>query len=99
MTTTLEQLLAERESLDQKIKELQAEARKAAISQVLSLIDRHALKAQDLFTSSSASKSRKNSATKVPAKYRDSETGNEWSGRGIPPVWLRGKDKKDYLIT
>ena len=99
MTTTLEQLLAERETLDQRIKELQSEARKEAITKVLSLIDRHALKAQDLFTSGSASKTRKNSGTKVPAKYRDPETGNEWSGRGIPPVWLRGKDKKDYLIT
>lgn len=99
MTTTLEQLLAERESLDQKIKELQAEARKEAINQVLSLIDRHVLKEQDLFSSGSASKTGKNSGAKVPAKYRDSETGNEWSGRGIPPVWLRGKDKKDYLIA
>ena len=99
MTTTLEQLLAERESLDQKIKELKAEARKEAITQVLSLIDRHVLKEQDLFSSGSASKTGKNSGAKVPAKYRDSETGNEWSGRGIPPVWLRGKDKKDYLIA
>ncbi|ABM39235.1 H-NS histone family protein [Polaromonas naphthalenivorans] len=99
MSNTLQELLAERDALDQRIKELQAEARLEAISNVLSLIDRHGLKENDLFSSGTSTKKNKYSATKVPAKYRDSETGSEWSGRGIPPVWLRGKDKKDYLIA
>ena len=99
MINSLEQLLAERDALDLRIKELQSEAHIEAISQVLSLIDRHGLNEHDLFSSSSASKAGKTSGTKVPAKYRERDTGNEWSGRGIPPVWLRGKNKSDYLIA
>lgn len=34
----------------------------------------------------------------VPAKYRNSETGETWTGRGRAPLWLSGKNKADYLI-
>jgi DNA-binding protein H-NS len=99
MTTTLQQLIAERDSLDQKIKELQTEARSEAISKVRAIIADHGLEQKDIFTSRLSSKAGKASGAKVAAKYREAETGNEWSGRGIPPVWMRGKDKKDYLIA
>jgi len=98
MSNTLQQLLAERELLDQRIKELEAVNRKEALSKVLSLVDRHGLKKEELFSSNRSFKAKKNSITKVPAKYRDTDTGQVWCGVGIPPVWLRGKDKKDYLI-
>jgi len=26
---------------------------------------------------------------KVAAKYRDPDTGNSWTGRGLTPIWLR----------
>lgn len=99
MSNTLQELLAERDVLDQRIKELQTVARQEAITKTLSLIDRHGLRENELFSSGTSAKKNKNSTTKVPAKYRDPETGSEWSGHGIPPVWLRGKDKKDYLIA
>jgi len=40
----------------------------------------------------------------VPIRYRDPETGNTWTGRGKPPVWLAermraGKTKEEYLIA
>ena len=98
LNASLDKLIAEREILDQRIKELQSEAKKVAIAEVLNLIDRHTLKEQELFTSSSSSKTKKTSVTKVPAKYRNKETGKEWSGRGVIPIWLRGKDKNDFLI-
>ena len=36
-------------------------------------------------------------------KYQDPETGKTWSGRGIPPSWIReaetaGKSRDDFLI-
>jgi DNA-binding protein H-NS len=99
MTTTLQQLIADRDALDRQIKELQTEARLAAIAKIRAIVADHGLEQKDIFTSRSSSKSGKTSGVKVPAKYRDAETGNEWSGRGIPPVWMRGKDKKDYLIA
>ncbi|MBD9530673.1 H-NS histone family protein [Comamonas sp. CMM01] len=35
----------------------------------------------------------------VPAKYRNPETGDTWTGRGKEPVWIRGQDREAYLIT
>jgi DNA-binding protein H-NS len=35
----------------------------------------------------------------VPAKYRDPATGATWTGRGKEPAWIRGLDKKAFLIT
>ena len=37
--------------------------------------------------------------SKVAAKYRDPVSGKEWSGRGLAPKWLQGKNKADYLIA
>lgn len=34
----------------------------------------------------------------VPMKYKDTVTGQTWTGRGRQPKWLDGKDKNDYLI-
>lgn len=35
---------------------------------------------------------------KVSAKYRDPISGKDWSGRGLAPKWISGKNKEDYLI-
>ena len=35
---------------------------------------------------------------KVPAKYYDPNTGNQWTGRGKPPLWIKDKDRAQYLI-
>ena len=99
MTTTLKDLIAQKEALEQQITEIRVAEKSAAISQILMLIDENGLTQQDIFASTSLVKVRKTSTSKVAAKYRDSETGKEWSGRGLAPKWLAGKNKADYLIT
>lgn len=32
------------------------------------------------------------------AKYFDPSTGATWSGRGKPPVWIRGKDRREFEL-
>jgi len=34
----------------------------------------------------------------VAPKYRNTATGETWSGRGKPPKWLAGRDKLQFLI-
>jgi DNA-binding protein H-NS len=34
----------------------------------------------------------------VQPKYRDPETGATWSGRGVAPRWIAGKDREAFLI-
>ena len=46
---------------------------------------------------------RSDAGAKRTAKFRDPETGEEWSGRGRPPGWLtaqeaKGKDRKEFAV-
>ncbi|MBJ7380308.1 MAG: H-NS histone family protein [Polynucleobacter sp.] len=35
---------------------------------------------------------------KVAAKYLNPSTGEKWTGRGIAPKWIAGKDRNKFLI-
>lgn len=35
----------------------------------------------------------------LPARYRDPASGKEWSGRGNAPLWIRGKDRRQFVIV
>jgi DNA-binding protein H-NS len=53
-------------------------------------------------TRSKALRASKRGAT-VPPKYRDSKTGDTWSGRGLTPRWLAerektGRKREEFLI-
>ena len=98
MTTSLKQLLAEQAALEQKISEVRATERSEAIAKIHELLEENALTQGDLFPSKSSTKAGK-TKTKVAPKYLDPVTGNTWSGRGLAPKWLAGKNKEDYLIA
>ena len=51
----------------------------------------------------SAKKSNGDKRAVVAAKYRDSDTGQTWTGRGKPPTWMAvklaaGASKESFLI-
>lgn len=98
---TLQELIAQKEALELQIEEQRRSDLAFAVSSVKALIAEHGLTQEDLFGSTSSSKKTKasGSKTKVAAKYRDTESGKEWSGRGIAPKWLQGKDKAQFLIS
>jgi len=39
------------------------------------------------------------SAGPVKAKYRDPETGKQWTGRGREPKWMVGQDRAKFAIA
>jgi DNA-binding protein H-NS len=91
---TYDELVAQRAELDKQIKDMSAAARQEAIAAARDLIAKFALTDKELRTSPHANKGKP-----VAPKYRDVETGKEWSGRGFRPAWLKGKDLADYLIA
>lgn len=97
--TTLKELIAKREEIEKQIAEVRKNEVADAIKKVRSLIEEYQLTQQDVFGGSVGAKKVKVPGTKVAAKYRDSVTGKEWSGRGLAPKWLQGKNKEDYLIA
>lgn len=96
--STIQDLITQREALDKQIAELRQQQRSDAISKALALIKDFGLTQQDLFGGVHGAHKVK-TVGKVAAKYRDPETGKEWSGRGLPPNWLKNQDKSKFLVT
>jgi DNA-binding protein H-NS len=84
--TTLQQLLDQKAELDKQIETTRREERADAIAQVKALMDQHGLVVADLGLRGGKTAARKGG--KVAAKYRNSATGETWSGRGLQPKWL-----------
>ena len=107
---SLTELLAQRAELEKQIFETQRIERDAALSQIRQLMGQYGLKAADLTERTGASKTPRSanstagrSGTKVAAKYRDAQTGDTWSGRGLQPRWLKaamasGKKLSDFAL-
>ena len=84
----LEQMLAQRAALDQRIVETQRQLKADAIAQCKALMAEHGLTLADLGAARGHGTERK-PAGKVPPKYRQPQTGETWSGRGLQPNWLK----------
>jgi DNA-binding protein H-NS len=95
---TLQELIAQKEALEKLIQDTRQTELAEAISQVKALISSFGLTQQDIFGTSRGTKKVKAEGSKVAAKYRDPVSGKEWSGRGLAPKWLQGRDKSEFLI-
>lgn len=98
---TIQELLAQRDALEKQIAEAQRSAKADAIAKVKALMSEYGLTAADLSGKVSAAKT--DTSRKVAAKYRDPETGQSWSGRGLKPKWLQtalaaGKSLQDFAL-
>ncbi|HMO47710.1 MAG TPA: H-NS histone family protein [Rubrivivax sp.] len=97
---SITELLAQKAAIEQQIAEARRTERADALDRVRSLMAEHGLTAADLSAKPPATK---RSGTKVAPKYRDGNTGNTWSGRGLQPKWLRealasGKQLSEFAI-
>ena len=94
----LQELIAEKARLENEISALMSASRREAIEKVRALIQEFDLTAEEVGrTAGLARGTRKNGAAgktgaKVQPKYRDPESGATWSGRGVAPRWIAGKD-------
>lgn len=87
-------LLAQRAELDNKIKAAQAARRTEGLAIIRETMREYDLSLEDLGVRGAQARN-----SKVPSKYRDPESGKEWSGRGKPPAWIAGKDRTAFLIS
>lgn len=98
--SSYKELLAQKAALEQQIAQARATEVSAAVSTVKQLITDFSLTAEDVFpTSGKKSGLGATKGTKVAAKYKNSETGETWTGRGKAPRWLDGKDRDQFLIA
>lgn len=99
---SLKELLAQREALEQEIERTKQQDRGEAIAKVRALMDEYGLTAADL-SAKRGPKPRAGKGGKVAPKYRDTATGNTWSGRGLQPNWLKsalasGRKLADFAL-
>ena len=86
---SLQDLIAQKEALEREIERAKEQGRTDAIAKIRALMSEYGLSAADLAGKSSKGKSGKSKGAKVAAKYRNSSTGESWSGRGLQPRWLK----------
>ncbi|MGL6112701.1 MAG: H-NS family nucleoid-associated regulatory protein [Rubrivivax sp.] len=97
---SVSELLAQKAALERQIADAQRAERSDAVTKVRSLMAEHGLTLADL---SSKSLAPKRASGKVPAKYRNADTGDTWTGRGLQPKWLKaalasGKTIGDFTL-
>lgn len=98
--SSITELLAQKAAIEQQIAEARRTERADAVARVRALMSEHGLTVADLSSRPAAAK---RSGIKVAPKYRDADTGNTWSGRGLQPTWLKealatGKHLADFAI-
>lgn len=99
--SSVRELLEQKAAIERQIAEAQRAERAEAVAKVRSLMAEHGLTMADL--NSRASGGKKRSGGKVAAKYRNTATGEVWSGRGLQPKWLRaalasGRRLQDFAV-
>lgn len=90
--TSLQELLAQKEALEQQIAQLKKAERADALQNARSLVENYDLTVDELFGK------QKSSGKAVAVKYRNPETGETWTGRGRAPRWLEGKNREDFAV-
>lgn len=100
--TTLADMLKQKAELEKAIADTQARERSQALATIRELMQLHGLTASDLQATRRAA-GPGNKGVKVEAKYRNAETGESWSGRGLMPKWLKaavaaGKKTSDFAV-
>lgn len=102
---TLNKLLAQKAEIEKQIEFLGREQRQAAIAEIKALMADHGLTVANLAGKvSAAGKKIAIKGSKVAAKYRDVESGNAWSGRGLQPNWLKaaiesGRKLEEFAVS
>ncbi len=100
---TLQELIAQRDALERQIELTRKERRASAIEQIRSLMREYELSAADLSARSNSKSGSSKKGGKVAAKYRNTATGDTWSGRGLQPKWLKaalssGRKLEDFAV-
>jgi DNA-binding protein H-NS len=96
--------MAQREALERQIEQTKKHERGEAIEKVKALMAQYGLSVADLGSRPVSSKPKKGrSGGKVAAKYRNTSTGETWSGRGLQPRWLKaalasGRKLADFAV-
>jgi len=101
MTASYQDLLKQREALEQQINEAKRREMAVALAQVRELVAAFELTPQDVFPVGRAARApgvTGVTGVKVAPKYRDPVSGQTWTGRGKPPRWIQNQEREQFAI-
>ncbi|WP_244122332.1 H-NS family nucleoid-associated regulatory protein [Burkholderia latens] len=94
------QLKAEAEALAQEVERVRSHERAVVLDEVRTKIEQYGLQIVEIYGRKGRQELQRQLAPrKVAPKYRDPESGATWSGRGLEPRWIRGRNRRDFLIV
>lgn len=94
----LKDLQAQIAALQSQVEEVRRTEVGEAIAKVRAIVEEYDLKASDIFAVRGRKAASSSKRSEVAAKYKDPISGKTWSGRGLTPKWLAGKNKDDYAV-
>ncbi len=102
---SLEDLAEYKRIIEKAFAEKQEKQKASVLDEISALVSKGGITAQDLAKhlgfklagADSEKAPRASKGQKVPPKYRDPATGKTWSGRGVKPKWLEGKEDQFKL--
>jgi DNA-binding protein H-NS len=86
---SLQDLLDRKAALEKEIELTRKQERAEAINKVRALMSQYGLTVSDLSPKAAAKSGGAGKGGKVAVKYRNTATGDTWSGRGLQPKWLK----------
>lgn len=94
--STYAEIKAQIADLEKKAHEARSSEIASAKAQIAEIMKAYGLSLSDLASGGKSTPS--NARQPVAFKYRDTATGQTWTGRGRTPLWLVGKNKDEFLI-
>lgn len=98
MTESYKDLLQELETLSKKVEEARKIESAAAIEKVRAIVADFGLTEEQIFPKGRSTRASSGETQTVAPKYRNPETGQTWTGRGKPPLWIKDKDRAQFAI-
>ena len=95
---SIDNLRAEQDRINARVKAHEKAQKDAVVAEIKRISDLYKVTLPEIIEAFGGLKS-KAFGSKAKAKYRDPATGKEWSGRGKAPLWIKDKNKDDFLIT
>lgn len=93
MTSNYQTLIAQKNALEEKIREAREHESAEAVATIRNLMTDYGLTVEDI----AGTQGNRRKRGPVEPKYLDPKTGKTWSGRGRMPAWL-GSNPKRFLI-
>ncbi|KVM73923.1 H-NS histone [Burkholderia ubonensis] len=95
---TYQELMAQAKALAAQMEQARLSERAGVINEICAKVREYGVTVEEVFGRVKHGQRGMRPASKVSPKYRDPNTGATWSGRGIEPRWIRGKNRTDFLI-